>query len=151
MLRPQPQRLATVGPVSAPGWLRKAICPSRSAAHTNQRDETVLRGDVFSEVLHNMRVRHSRRHCLLHFSIGLPIRGKKNRNATLQSQNPLVSPETARAGHRFLTPHLSRWKSECRDYCRRPSHSRIREEQRTKTLPPDRYSVSPTVDHDDSR
>jgi len=36
-------------------------------------------------------VRHSRRHCLLHLGIGLPIRRERfpDRNATRQSRNPL--------------------------------------------------------------
>jgi len=40
-------------------------------------DETVLRGDLFSEVLHRTRVLHSREHCLLHLSIGLPMRDEE--------------------------------------------------------------------------
>jgi hypothetical protein len=86
----------------------RECCPYQSGQRID--DDTVLRCDLFSEGLHNTRVRHSRRHCLLHLSIsiGLPIRDEErsaDQNATLQSRNPLVSPVTART--RAQIPHAA--------------------------------------------
>ena len=89
------------------------MCPSRSVAHTNQRgDETVLRRDLFSELLHKTRVRYSRTHCLLHFSIGLPIRGEKNRKYhAAKSKSPNKSRNSS---HTTQIPHAASVTSEVR-------------------------------------
>jgi hypothetical protein len=130
----------------------RECCPCQSGQRID--DETVLWGDLFSAVLHSTRVRQSRRYCLLHLSIGLPIGGEEqsaDRNATLQGRNPLVSPVTARTGLRFLTPHPLCQASEWHNYFRRPSHPRVHEESRTRTQLPDLYSALPRDGHDDSR
>ena len=119
----------------------------RSAAHTKcaQRsdDRTVLRRNLFQEMLHYTRVRPSGG--AVYWTLVLVChseanKSSKNRNMRLNA-NSLVTPGRAARTGQILTPHLSRQESEWRDYCRRPSRPRMRAEPRTKTLPPDHCSA----------
>src|SRR5208282_2745805 len=107
--------------------VRKSTCPSGSAVHTNPGSALATRlisGVIFSRQCSRTRgcaTPGGTVYCTLVLVCQSEARNSpQNRNATLQSRNPLVSLVTARTGHRFLRPHPSRRASEWRDYFRRP-------------------------------